>query len=81
MATPGPANPETVSVKVKTLINSQLKQILKKEGLLVSGAKATLQSRIIDRESRLPYDFACTLRMRRNYALAHAILSSSIASL
>ncbi|MCJ1276899.1 SUMO ligase siz1 [Puttea exsequens] len=58
MATPGPANPETVSVKVKTLINSQLKQILKKEGLLVSGAKATLQSRIIDRESRLPYDFA-----------------------
>lgn len=50
MASAGPANPEQVAAKVKTLINSQLKQVLKKEGLPVSGAKATLQSRITDRE-------------------------------
>lgn len=50
MASAGPANPEQVAVKVKTLINNQLKQILKKEGLPVSGAKATLQSRITERE-------------------------------
>jgi len=50
MASAGPANPEQVAVKVKTLINNQLKQILKKEGLPVSGAKAALQSRITERE-------------------------------
>lgn len=49
MASAGPANPEQVAVKVKTLINNQLKQILKREGLPVSGAKATLQSRITER--------------------------------
>lgn len=53
MASAGPANPEQVAVKVKTLINNHLKQILKKEGLPVSGAKATLQTRIIERESKL----------------------------
>ena len=53
MATAGPANPEQVAAKVKTLINNQLKQILKKEHLLVSGAKAALQSRIIDSESKI----------------------------
>lgn len=51
-----PVNAEAVAAKVKTLINNQLKMILKKESLPVSGAKATLQTRIIDRESR-PYDF------------------------
>lgn len=51
MASGGPANPEQVAVRVKSLINNQLKQVLKKEGLPVSGAKATLQTRIIDRES------------------------------
>lgn len=51
MASAGPANPEQVALKVKTLINNQLKQILKKEGLPVSGAKAALQSRITDSES------------------------------
>ena len=50
MASAGPANPEQVATKVKTLINNHLKQILKKEGLAVSGAKATLQTRIIERE-------------------------------
>ena len=44
---------DAVAAKVKTLINNQLKIILKKEGLPVSGAKATLQTRIIDRESCL----------------------------
>lgn len=51
MASAGPANPDQVAIKVKTLINNQLKQILKKEGLPVSGAKAALQSRITERES------------------------------
>ncbi len=51
-----PVNAEAVAAKVKTLINNQLKMILKKESLPVSGAKATLQTRIIDRESR-PYYF------------------------
>lgn len=55
MASAGPANPEQVAAKVKTLINSQLKQVLKKEGLPVSGAKATLQSRITDRELNLAF--------------------------
>ena len=51
MASAGPPNPDAVSAKVKTLINNQLKQILKKEGLAVSGAKAILQQRIISRKS------------------------------
>ncbi|KAK4692514.1 hypothetical protein P7C71_g4703, partial [Lecanoromycetidae sp. Uapishka_2] len=48
MASTGPANPDTVAIKVKTLIASQLKQVLKKEGLPVSGVKAALQTRIIE---------------------------------
>jgi len=52
MASAGPANPEQVAAKVKSLINNQLKQILKKEGLPVSGAKAALQTRIIERKSQ-----------------------------
>ena len=51
-----PLNAEAVAAKVKTLINNQLKMILKKEQLPVSGAKAALQGRVIDRESR-PYHF------------------------
>ena len=51
-----PLNAEAVAAKVKTLINNQLKMILKKESLPVSGAKASLQGRVIDRESR-PYHF------------------------
>lgn len=53
MASAGPANPDTVAIKVKTLMANQLKQVLKKEGLAVSGVKAALQTRIIDRESLL----------------------------
>ncbi|KAL6719580.1 E3 SUMO-protein ligase pli1 [Lecanora helva] len=48
MASALSANAEQVVAKVKTLINNQLKQILKKEGLPSSGVKATLQQRIID---------------------------------
>ena len=47
-----PLNAEAVAAKVKTLINNQLKMILKKESLPVSGAKASLQGRVIDREYR-----------------------------
>ncbi|KAL8651884.1 MAG: hypothetical protein Q9226_004509 [Calogaya cf. arnoldii] len=37
-----------VEQKVKTLVNAQLKSILKKENLLVSGLKAAMQRRITD---------------------------------
>ena len=50
-----PLNAEAVAAKVKTLINNQLKMILKKESLPVSGAKAALQGRVIDRESPPDY--------------------------
>lgn len=49
MASTGALNPEIVSAKVKTLMNNQLKTILKKESLPVSGAKAAMQSRIINK--------------------------------
>lgn len=41
----------SVTAKVKTLIKTQLKTVLKREGLPVSGVKATLQGRIIARTS------------------------------
>ncbi|MCJ1424368.1 SUMO ligase siz1 [Sticta canariensis] len=37
-----------MTAKVKTLINTQLKSVLKKEGLAVSGVKAAMQERIIN---------------------------------
>lgn len=40
-------NPEAVVAQVKRLINTQLKAVLKSLNLPVSGAKATLQQRII----------------------------------
>lgn len=42
--------PDTQSLValVKTLTNAQLKDILRNEGLAVSGVKASLQLRIID---------------------------------
>jgi len=49
MATPGPPNPQAVTAQVKKLINTQLKQVLRGSGLPISGAKAALQTRIIDR--------------------------------
>lgn len=52
MASAGPFNPDIVSAKVKTLMNNQLKTVLKKEGLPVSGAKAAMQTRIINSASR-----------------------------
>lgn len=51
MASAGALNPDIVSAKVKTLMNNQLKTILKKESLPVSGAKAAMQTRIINSES------------------------------
>ena len=51
MASAGPFDAQTVAAKVKTLINAQLKTILKREGLPVSGVKATMQGRIIARRS------------------------------
>lgn len=54
MSSPGALNPDIVSAKVKTLMNNQLKTILKKESLPVSGAKAAMQTRIINSESYSP---------------------------
>lgn len=54
MASAGALNPDIVSAKVKTLMNNQLKTILKKESLPVSGAKAAMQTRIINSESHSP---------------------------
>lgn len=39
---------QSVSALIKTLTNAQLKDILRSEGLAVSGVKASLQLRIID---------------------------------
>lgn len=49
MASAGTLNADLVSAKVKTLMNTQLKTILKKESLPVSGAKAAMQTRIINK--------------------------------
>lgn len=40
--------------RVKTLVNAQLKSILKKEKLAVSGLKAAMQSRITSRKLKQP---------------------------
>lgn len=42
-----------VLIKIKTLINAQLKQVLRKEHLAVSGAKAAMQDRLTARGSPL----------------------------
>jgi len=49
MASPGqfPELPQLVAL-IKTLTNPQLKELLRNEGLAVSGVKASLQLRIID---------------------------------
>ena len=39
---------QSVVALIKTLTNAQLKDILRSEGLAVSGVKASLQLRIID---------------------------------
>ncbi|CAD6583364.1 MAG: SUMO ligase siz1 [Alectoria sarmentosa] len=64
MASAGALNPETVSAKVKTLMNNQLKTILKKESLPVSGAKAAMQSRVINirDQTRDAVDLVISLR-------------------
>jgi hypothetical protein len=52
MASTGTIDSQSTHVtiaKTKTLINERLKAILRAEGLPVSGAKATMQGRIIDR--------------------------------
>jgi E3 SUMO-protein ligase PIAS1 len=49
MTSPGQvAELQTVIALVKTLTNAQLKDILRSEGLTVSGVKVSLQLRIID---------------------------------
>lgn len=47
MASTGNLDAHTVIAKVKTLINAQLKTVLKKGNLPVSGVKAVMQERII----------------------------------
>ncbi|KAL8817863.1 MAG: hypothetical protein Q9223_003382 [Gallowayella weberi] len=53
MASHLPFDTHLAEQKVKTLVNAQLKSILKRERLAVSGVKAAMQARITDREPRL----------------------------
>ena len=53
MAAISQGDTHSVVAKVKTLINAQLKQVLKKERLAVSGVKAAMQERIIRRKSQI----------------------------
>ncbi|CAF9911861.1 MAG: SUMO ligase siz1 [Heterodermia speciosa] len=48
MASDGLFNPQPLIARVKMLINLQLKDVLRREKLPVSGAKAALQERVID---------------------------------
>jgi len=51
MASSGqPLDPLVVVARVKTLINAHLKNVLKGEGLPVSGVKSAMQGRIIARK-------------------------------
>lgn len=51
MASSGqPLDPHVVIARVKTLINAHLKNVLKGEGLPVSGVKSAMQGRIIARK-------------------------------
>ena len=50
MASQSPYDTHLADQKVKTLVNAQLKSILKKETLAVSGVKAAMQHRIISRK-------------------------------
>lgn len=54
MASDGLMNPQPLIGKVKMLINTQLKDVLRREKLPVSGAKAAMQERIIDRKCAIP---------------------------
>ncbi|KAL1845996.1 E3 SUMO-protein ligase pli1 [Paecilomyces lecythidis] len=55
MASPGQVPPDfqSISALIKTMTNAQLKDILRSEGLAVSGVKVSLQLRIIDYIERL----------------------------
>lgn len=54
MASPGFHDAQALIGKVKLLINAQLKSVLKKAGLPVSGVKAAMQERIIARKLHAP---------------------------
>ena len=60
MASNGHIDTQPLVGKVKMLINTQLKEVLKKEKLPVSGVKATLQERIIARKYAVrPVESTC----------------------
>lgn len=65
MASNGHIDTQPLIGKVKMLINTQLKEVLKREQLPVSGVKAILQERIIARkcavrpvDNKLPLDMS-----------------------
>jgi len=60
--------------KVKILINAQLKQILKREGLPVSGVKVAMQERIIRRKSNLRLNLLSMLYMLQPLTFCHVFL-------
>lgn len=53
MASPSAFDTHSADQKVKTLVNTQLKSILKREKLAVSGLKAAMQNRLISRKHLL----------------------------
>lgn len=58
--------------RARTLINNDLKKILKEEGLAQTGNKAALQSRVIARTSTpLPLPLPPCMRMRMNTTTRH----------
>lgn len=81
MASPGFYDAQALIAKVKILINAQLKSVLKKEGLAVSGVKAAMQDRIITRKYHLPsVKFSCRLKsgmVLNQNALCHQLVYRS----
>ena len=55
MASAGGFDIQSLTAKVKTLINAHLKVILKNEGLPMSGVKSAMQERVISRRWLHPY--------------------------
>ncbi len=79
MASPGFHDAQALIAKVKILINAQLKSVLKKVGLPVSGVKAAMQERIIARKLHLGlgrlYPLFDAMERKKNNVLSAVHLS------
>ncbi|MCJ1406431.1 SUMO ligase siz1 [Ptychographa xylographoides] len=61
-----PHNIQTLVAKTKTLINAQLKSVLRAESLPVSGAKAVMQERIINLRESTRDNLDCKINLRQD---------------